>query len=94
MEYVNSLPALRKEFRQKAQPEWDSGVTSKMVAASYEYVDALQGILVKLASYYPPGTFGGDDPHKFFSELILLVMLGIGRTLNLTALAQAEQSLM
>jgi hypothetical protein len=70
LEYVNSLPALRKEFRQKAQPEWDSGVTSKMVAASYEYVDALQGILVKLASFYPPGTFGGDDPHKFFSELI------------------------
>ncbi len=35
--YVNSLPALRKELRQKAQLEWGSGVTSRMVAASYEY---------------------------------------------------------
>ena len=70
LEYVNSLPALRKELRQKAHLEWDSGVTSRTVTASYEYVDALQGILVTLASFYPDGAFGGDDPHKFFSELI------------------------
>jgi hypothetical protein len=70
LEYVNSLPALRKELRQKAQLEWDNGNTSRVVVASYEYVDALQGILIKLASFYPSWTFGGDDPHKFFSELI------------------------
>ena len=70
LDYVNSLPALRKELRKNAQLEWDSGVTSRMVNASYEYVDALQGILVTLASFYPAGTFGGDDPHKFFSEQI------------------------
>jgi len=70
LDYVNSLPALRKELRKKAQLEWDSGVTLRMVDASYEYVDALQGILVTLASFYPPGTFGGEDPHKFFSEQI------------------------
>lgn len=68
--YLNSLPSLRKQLRQKAKGEWDSGVTSRMVTASYEYVDALQGILVTLASFYPSGNFGGDDPHKFFSELI------------------------
>ena len=70
LEYINSLPALRKQLRQKVQLEWDSGVTSRMVTASYEYVDGLQGILVTLASFYPSGNFGGDDPHKFFSELI------------------------
>ena len=64
LEYVNSLPA--SELRQKAHLEWDSGVTSRTVTASYEYVDALQGILVTLASFYPDGAFGGDDP-KFFS---------------------------
>lgn len=70
LEYVNDLPSLRKQLRQKARLEWDSGVTSRMVTASYEYVDALQGILVTLASFYPYGNFGGDDPHKFFCELI------------------------
>lgn len=70
LEYVNSLPALRKQLRQNVKLEWDSGVTSRMVTASYAYVDALQGILVTLANFYPSGNFGGDDPHKFFSELI------------------------
>lgn len=70
LEYVNSLPSLRKQLQQKAKVEWDSGVTSRMVTASYEHVDALQGILVTFASFYPSGNFGGDDPHKFFSELI------------------------
>jgi len=68
--YVNSLPAFRTELKRKAQPEWDSGVTARMVNASYDYVDALQGVLVTLASFYPEGTFGGGDPHAFFSELI------------------------
>ncbi len=70
LEYVNSLPSLRRELQKKAKPEWDSGVTSRMVGASYKYVDTLQGILVTLTSFYPEGNFGGDDPHKFFSELI------------------------
>ena len=70
LEYVNSLPALRKLLRQKVKLEWDSGVTSRVVIASYEYVDVLQGILVTLASFYPSRNFGGGDPHKFFSELI------------------------
>jgi hypothetical protein len=41
-----------------------------MLAASYDYVDGLQGVLVRRASFYPPATFGGDDPHKFFSEVL------------------------
>jgi hypothetical protein len=41
-----------------------------VVAASNDYVDALQGILATLAGFYPSGNFGVDDPHKFFSELI------------------------
>jgi hypothetical protein len=70
LDYVNSLPALRNELRSKAQLEWDSGVTARMVSATYEYVAKLQGVLIRLASFYPKGNFGGDDPHKFFSELI------------------------
>jgi len=70
LEYVNSLPSLRKELLGRGQKEWDSGVTARMVNASYQYVDALQGVIVTLAGFYPRGNFGGDEPHRFFSELI------------------------
>jgi hypothetical protein len=68
--YINSLPAFKSELKKHAQPEWDSGVTSRMVIASYEYIDALQGILVTLAQYFSPQQFGGKAPQKFFAEAI------------------------
>ena len=68
--YINSLPAFRAELRSHARPEWDSGVTSRMVTASYDYIDALQGILVTLAQYYSPEQFGGKSPQEFFSDAI------------------------
>lgn len=71
LEYVNTLPDLRREIEAKAQPEWDSGVTARMVNASYGYIDALEGILVAMAGFYPKGSFG-DNPHSFFSEQISL----------------------
>ena len=68
--FINSLPAFRAELKKHAQPEWDSGVTSRMVIASYEYIDALQGILVGLAQYFSPLQFGGKSPQEFFSEAV------------------------
>jgi hypothetical protein len=67
--YVQSLPDLRSGLRQKAQAGWDTGVTATMVQASYDYIDAMQGVLVTLAGFYPRGSFG-EDPHRFFSQLI------------------------
>lgn len=67
--YVQSLPDLRAELRKRAQAGWDTGTTATMVQASYDYIDALQGVLVTLARFYPPGSFG-DNPHRFFSEVI------------------------
>lgn len=70
LEYLESLPALKEKLLERARPEWDSGVTAQMVLANYDYIDALQGILVTLASYYEPGTFGGKEVHHFFSDMI------------------------
>jgi len=70
LEYINSLPERKKELLQRAQPEWDSGVTARMVQASYDYIDALAGILVTLADYYPDGHFGDTQPREFFSQQI------------------------
>lgn len=68
--YINSLPAFRSELRKHAQPEWDSGVTSRMVIATNGYIDALQGILVTLSQCYSPLQFGNNSPQEFFAEAI------------------------
>lgn len=68
--YLDSIPEIKKALLVKAQPEWDSGVTARMVQASYDYVDGLQGVLIGLAGYYSPEAFDGEDPHKFFSDII------------------------
>ena len=70
LEYINTLPGLKAELLRRAQPEWDSGVTSRMVQASYYYIDALSGILSALAGYYPDGHFRNKDPHQFFADQI------------------------
>jgi len=70
LSYINALPVLREELLSKGQPEWDSGVTSRMVQASYDYIDSLQAILVTLAGYYPQGHFDGSTPVRYFSDLI------------------------
>ncbi|MBF0509122.1 MAG: hypothetical protein HQK57_09385 [Deltaproteobacteria bacterium] len=72
LDYINSLPELKKELLARAQPEWDTGVTAQMNSACSDYIDALQGILIALTSYYPEGHFSDKDPHRFFSEQISL----------------------
>jgi hypothetical protein len=68
--YLDSIPEIKKALLAKAQPEWDSGVTARMVQASYDYVDGLQGVLIGLAEYYSPEAFAGEEPHRFFSDII------------------------
>lgn len=69
-DYLDSLPKLRRELLDRAQPEWDSGVTAQMNQANYDYIDALQGVLVQLATYYDQSAFGDQKPQEFFSEII------------------------
>lgn len=69
--FIKSLPSLRRDLENQAQPELDTGVTSRMVNASYKYIDSMQGILVALAEFYAKGTFG-DNIQDFFSEQISL----------------------
>lgn len=70
LEYVNSLPEYRTKLRARLDPELDSGVTARMVQASYDYIDSLRGILVTMAGFYPEGNFDGVDPHRYFSEQV------------------------
>lgn len=70
MEYVKSLPELRRRAIKAARPNWDSGITAQMQEGSYSVIDVLEDILVTLAGYYPEGHFDGDSPRDYFSELI------------------------
>ena len=70
MAYINSLPEFKSALYRQAQPNWDTGVTATMVQANYDYIDAITGILVTLASYYSPGQFGTQSAQEYFSEII------------------------
>lgn len=68
--YINSLPAFKSVLQQQVQPRRDTGIRSEMIQASYDYIDALTGILVTLANYYSLEQFGNQSPQDFFSEMI------------------------
>jgi hypothetical protein len=70
LDYINSLPEFKEALIRQAQPKWDTGVTSTVVQANYDYIDSLTGILVTLANYYAQEQFGNQSPQEYFSEII------------------------
>jgi hypothetical protein len=70
IDYINSLPWFKAALLQQAQPKWDTGVTSTMVQANYDYIDSLTGILVTLANYYSPEQFGSQSAQEYISSII------------------------
>ena len=68
--YINSLPTLKAALISQAQPRWDTGVTSEMVQASYDYIDSLTGILVILAGNYASDQFGNQTSTEYFSDVV------------------------
>lgn len=70
LDYIQSLPKYRLALLREAQPKWDTGITSTMVQTSYDYIDAINGVLVTLAEYYSPNQFDNRTPQEYFSEII------------------------
>jgi hypothetical protein len=70
MDYINALPEFKAALLRQAQPKWDTGVTSIMVQANYDYIDSLTGIQVTLAKFISPQQFESKNPQDFFSEVI------------------------
>jgi hypothetical protein len=68
--YISTLPEYKQQLLDEAHRGWDTGVTADMVQASYDYIDALEGILVALAAYYAPDQFREKGARKLFSEII------------------------
>lgn len=68
--YINSLPAFKLVLQQQIQPILDTGINTKMVHATLDYIESLTSILVTLANYYSPKQFGNQTPQEFISEII------------------------
>lgn len=69
LEYLNTLPALRRLAYEAAQPGWAAS-TADMVEASYGVIEVFEGVLARLARYYPNEHFDANDPRNYFSEVI------------------------
>jgi hypothetical protein len=69
IEFILRLPSILANGYKRAEPKWDSGVTSEMMQGSYELIDLLVELLVRLASYYPANHFGGKPAAEYFSSL-------------------------
>lgn len=67
---INSLPAIRLELLAKSALGWDTGITQRMREATYEYIDALQGILVILSNFYQDESSFEGDANRFIFEII------------------------
>jgi len=72
MDYVKSLPSRRREAYQRARPEWDSGVTARMVNATYAVNNGLLEMLIDLSSCYPRENFGDLVAKEFWHDFIRL----------------------
>lgn len=68
--YVATLPELRRRAYERAQPDWDTGVTATVVEACYRIITVLEEVLATLATYFPAGHFDHEKPRDYISELI------------------------
>jgi len=70
LNYIATLPKVRQKLYEEAEPRWDSGVTSEMVQASYDLIQILEQILVRLASCYPERHFGEHGAADYMNSVI------------------------
>ena len=70
LDYVKSLPSRRRAVYARARPEWDSGVTARMVNATYTINNSFVEILVALSSCYPRDSFGDLAAKGFWKEFV------------------------
>ena len=67
--YLDTLPELLAATVRNVKGDWDSGVTQTMVEAGVEVYSILQRIWVRLARFFPEGTFGPDPANYLSSHL-------------------------
>lgn len=67
--YLQTLPAIRRDVYTRTKPLWDTGVTPKQKQGCYDVSDVLEQILTSLASWYPPYHFNGLEPQDYINAM-------------------------
>ena len=75
IDFISSLPKIKFDLLQEIEIIRNSktpkgGTTIDICEINNLYIDALQNILIQLASYYSPSYFEDKSAQKFFSEII------------------------
>jgi hypothetical protein len=68
--FVKSLPKLRAVVYENAREGWVTGVTADMREASYDVIDFLEYVWLRLAEFYPPSHFGEKDARQYMRDFI------------------------
>lgn len=69
-DYLYTLPERKAEVYKRSQPEWDSGVTSRMVNGSYEVINLMEQIWVHLAQFFPENHFDNTPPQNYIDAYL------------------------
>lgn len=68
--FIKSLPKLRAVVRENAQEGWDTGITAEMIEASYDVIDFLEYVWLRLAQFYPENHWGGRSAEEYIRSYI------------------------
>jgi hypothetical protein len=68
--FIKALPKLRAVVRENAQEGWDTGITAEMREASYDVVDFLEYVWLRLAQFYPEKHWGGKTAEEYIRSYI------------------------
>jgi hypothetical protein len=67
--YIQILPAIRRDIYSRSQQKWDTGVTSTMNQGCYDVIDVMEQLLVALADWYLPNHFDGLTPSDYMNAM-------------------------
>jgi hypothetical protein len=68
--FVKSLPKLKAVVLENAQEGWDTGVTADMREASYDVIDFLEYVWLRLALFYPHKHWNGQSAEDHIRDYI------------------------
>jgi hypothetical protein len=70
LDYIRSLPTMRRAAYTLARPLWEAGTTRSMVLGSTQVVDIYEQMLITLCNYYPDSHFAESPIEDYIRYLI------------------------
>lgn len=68
--FIKSLPKLKAVVLENAQEGWDTGVTVDMTEASYDVIDFLEYVWLRLAQFYPEKNWDKKGAEEYIRNYI------------------------